>query len=409
MAPFIPQGLVNPELILFFALVLGIGFGYILEQAGFSSSRKLAGLFYGYDFVVLRVFFTAGITAMTGLVFFSYLGWIDMGLVYINPLYLWSVVVGGLIMGFGFILGGFCPGTSLVGAVIGKVDAMVFIIGMFIGIFVFGHFYDAFEPLYTGSFLGHPFIYDTLGMSKGFFALLLALAAIFAFAITQMIEDRINKVPPALIARRPSYFIPAMLLTGSLVVFLFLPAERSSSISEKGPQKLLEEWQSGSHLVDAEKVAYDIMNGNKDIIYIDLREPLQYQRFTIPGAVNIPPGEILSRRWRSFFRNDPRKKVFFSDGTSVPARVWTAASRQGFENIYIVDGGLNGLFEMLFVGQTDQEPHGENGYMNSFSERFILEARQYFMEGGAVRKEETRSLPVKTIIEVTAPDVAGGC
>ena len=57
MAPFIPQGYINPELTLFFALMLGIGFGYILEQAGFSSARKLAGVFYGYDFVVLRVFF----------------------------------------------------------------------------------------------------------------------------------------------------------------------------------------------------------------------------------------------------------------------------------------------------------------------------------------------------------------
>jgi hypothetical protein len=54
MGPLIPQGFINPDLNLFFAFVIGLGFGSVLEQAGFSSSRKLAGLFYGYDFIVLR-------------------------------------------------------------------------------------------------------------------------------------------------------------------------------------------------------------------------------------------------------------------------------------------------------------------------------------------------------------------
>lgn len=409
MAPFIPQGLINPELTLFFALVLGLGFGYILEQAGFSSSRKLAGLFYGYDFVVLRVFFTAGVTAMTGLIFFSYLGWVDMNLVYVNPTFLWSAIVGGLIMGGGFIMGGFCPGTSLVGAVIGKVDAMVFIVGMFLGIFIFGHFYNAFEPLYTGSFLGNPFIYETLGMSKGWFALLLTLMALLAFAVTQLIEDKVNKTQPSDMTKRPSYVTPAFLLAVSLLLFLFLPGERSSSYRETNPRALLQEWQSGSHLADPQKVAYDIIHGNDQVLYIDLRSQEQYHRFSLPGAVNISPEEVLGPQWRRFFRSDPRQKVLYGDGTSLPARTWTALRRQGHQNVFVLDGGLNGMFDMLFVEREDQQPHGDNGYMNAFSERFIREARQFFLEGGAVKAAESRPVPVRTLIEITAPDIAGGC
>jgi rhodanese-related sulfurtransferase/uncharacterized membrane protein YedE/YeeE len=409
MAPFIPQGIINPELTLFFALLLGLGFGYILEQAGFSSSRKLAGLFYGYDFVVLRVFFTAGVTAMTGLLFFSYLGWVDMSLVYINPTFLWSAIVGGLIMGFGFILGGFCPGTSLVGAVIGKVDAMVFIAGMFIGIFLFGHFYHSFEPIYTGSFLGHPFIYETLGMSRAWFAMLLAMMALFAFAVTQLIEDKVNRTQPSQMTKRPSYVVPAFLLACSLVVFLFLPAERSSAYSETGPGALLQEWQSENHLVDPAKAVYDIIHGNDQAIFIDLRAPEQYQRFTLPGAVNIHPGEILNPSWRRFFRNDPRQKILIGDGTSLAALTWTALRRRGYEKVYMLDGGLNGMFDMLFTEREDQRPHGENGYMNAFSERFIREARQFFLEGGAIRAQEAKPVPARTLIEITAPDIAGGC
>ena len=66
------------------ALVIGIFFGLILESAGFSSSRKLAGVFYGYDFVVLRVFFMAALTAAVGLAFFDYFNLIDLSKIYVK-------------------------------------------------------------------------------------------------------------------------------------------------------------------------------------------------------------------------------------------------------------------------------------------------------------------------------------
>lgn len=407
MGPFIPQGIINPELTLFFALVLGLGFGYVLEQAGFSSSRKLAGLFYGYDFVVLRVFFTAGITAMTGLVFFSYLGWVDMNLVYVNPTFLWSAIVGGLIMGFGFIMGGFCPGTSLVGAIIGKIDAMVFIGGMVIGMFIFGHFYETFEPLYNGSFLGNIFVYDSLGLSKQWFALLLALMALMAFFVTQIIEDKVNKIDAALIALRPSYKIPSALLAGSLLLYLFLPTEKASSIREVSPEKLHSQWLTKPPLVSAEKLAFDIMKENNQVVYIDLRSQEQYQRFTLPGSINIAPNDLLSRQYRSFFKHDPRQKVFFSDGSSLASSAWITAARAGYNHIFILDGGLNGLFAFLF----EQEPTDEtnNNYLYEFSTRFAKEARQFFLEGGASKTGPANPVPVKTMIEVQLPVTGGGC
>ena len=66
---------------LMIALIIGMGFGFALEQAGFSSSRKLAGMFYGYDATVLKVFFTAAIVAMIGARILSSLGLLDMEMV----------------------------------------------------------------------------------------------------------------------------------------------------------------------------------------------------------------------------------------------------------------------------------------------------------------------------------------
>ena len=115
MGPLVPE-IIGNDLNFIVALFIGIAFGAILEQAGFSTSKKLVGLFYGYDFTVLRVFFTAGLVAMIGVMALEHYGLLDISLVYVNPTFIWSAVIGGLIMGLGFVVGGFCPGTSVCAA-----------------------------------------------------------------------------------------------------------------------------------------------------------------------------------------------------------------------------------------------------------------------------------------------------
>lgn len=174
------------------ALVVGVAFGFILESAGFSSSRKLAGVFYGYDFVVLQVFFTAAITAAIGLLFFEYFGWIDLSDIWVNRYYTDSAILGGAIMGVGFVLGGFCPGTSACASAIGKIDAMLYLGGFIIGVILF----DAFYPLYSGFYKagnqGPIKIYESLGMNREIFLLLFVLFAIVSFVATAYIQKRIS-------------------------------------------------------------------------------------------------------------------------------------------------------------------------------------------------------------------------
>lgn len=194
MGPLIPQEIIDPAWNNVFAILLGIAFGFILESSGFSSSRKLAGVFYGYDFTVLRVFMTAVVTAMVGLMYFNYLGWIDYNLVYINPLYLKAALTGGAIMGVGFILGGYCPGTSICAVGIGKIDAMVFTGGMFIGVLIFSEAFPWLEEFYTSDGQGPIKIYDTLGISPGLFILVLVVVSLVAFFIGSQIRMKVKKV-----------------------------------------------------------------------------------------------------------------------------------------------------------------------------------------------------------------------
>jgi len=190
MGPLIINDIISANTNLLLAFLIGIGFGFVLESSGFSSSRKLAGMFYGYDTVVLKVFFTAAITAMLGLLFMSLFGWVDLDLVYINPTYLPSAIGGGVIMGAGFIFGGFCPGTSFCAAAIGKIDAMVFVGGLFIGIFIFAEGYPLWEDFYKAGFKGIPKLSESLGLSDGILALGVIIAAAVMFYVGEWSEKK---------------------------------------------------------------------------------------------------------------------------------------------------------------------------------------------------------------------------
>lgn len=107
MAPFYKYGFFGEATSFLIAFLIGIGFGFWLERAGFGYSRKLALQFYFRDMTVLKVMFTAIITGMIGLLFLSLFGVINLELIYINPTYLWPQILGGLILGFGFIIGGY--------------------------------------------------------------------------------------------------------------------------------------------------------------------------------------------------------------------------------------------------------------------------------------------------------------
>jgi hypothetical protein len=193
MGPLIPNGFIPGDWNFVIALLLGIAFGFILEASGFSSSRNIVGVFYGYNFVVLRVFFTAVIVAMVGLIYFDYFGWLDLSQIFILPTYLAPMIAGGVIMGLGFILGGFCPGTSFTAIAIGKMDGLVFTIGLYLGIFAFSLGYPLYSDFYNSGDMGNVTLMDVTGISSQWFAFGFVVIALSAFWVTMLIEKRVRK------------------------------------------------------------------------------------------------------------------------------------------------------------------------------------------------------------------------
>ena len=190
----ISSGLVSPAWDNLFAVILGMGFGFALESSGFSSSRKIIGTFFGYDFVVVKVFFTAAIVASLGLLYFNYLGLVDFSTLYIQPTFLTSAIVGGIIMGIGFAMGGFCPGTSLCATAVGRIDGLVFFGGMFIGVFLFSESFPLFENMYYSGSEGAKMVNTVFGISPELFTFFLVLAAIAMFIGAGWVQKQVKKV-----------------------------------------------------------------------------------------------------------------------------------------------------------------------------------------------------------------------
>lgn len=162
------------------AFALGIGFGLSLEQAGFGGARKLTAVFYFYDMSVVKVMFTAIVTAMTGLWLFSALGLLSLSDIYIEPTNLAAQIIGGLLFGAGFIFGGYCPGTSIVAIATGRKDGMMFALGMLVGVYAYAELTPGLDAWYRANSQGEMTLPSLTGIGMG--AWMIVFIAFLGFA-----------------------------------------------------------------------------------------------------------------------------------------------------------------------------------------------------------------------------------
>src|SRR6185503_17492767 len=148
-APFFEFGLFGERTGLVMAVLIGVAFGWFLERAGMGSARKLAGQFYLTDLTVFKVMFSAILTAMLGAFWLGRLGVLDLSRVYVPETFVLPQLVGGLVFGVGFVIGGLCPGTSCVAAATGRGDGFMLLSGMFAGVLVTGLAFSKLEHFYA--------------------------------------------------------------------------------------------------------------------------------------------------------------------------------------------------------------------------------------------------------------------
>lgn len=174
------------------AILSGFAFGFVLERAGFGSSKKLAAQFYLKDMTVLKVMFTAIVTAMLGLTVLRAVGVLNWNDLYVNPTNLGPQAIGGLIFGVGFVVGGYCPGTCVVAATTGKLDGMAFLVGIAGGILAYSGVYPAIKGFATSGGGERRFLYDWLHLPYGVAAVAVTVMALGMFAGAEYLERKLG-------------------------------------------------------------------------------------------------------------------------------------------------------------------------------------------------------------------------
>lgn len=183
------QGLLDQPIGLLLALLTGLGFGFWLERAGFGSSRKLTAIFYLRDFAVLKVMFSAMVTAAIGLQVLAATGHVDLARLYVPESILWPQLVGGLLFGVGFVSGGWCPGTAAVGLASGKLDALVFLVGAGLGSLAFAALQPQLGDFLQAGTCAIGSLPQQLGASGTTGVVVLTAVALGAFVMATKVEQ----------------------------------------------------------------------------------------------------------------------------------------------------------------------------------------------------------------------------
>ncbi len=164
--PFFTTGMFDNSVNLFLAVFIGIAFGIIFVRAGFSTSAHIAPVFYFRNIMVAQVMVSAIVTTATLIFIGVLLGYIDYSKIYIPTTYLWPYFIGGLLFGIGMVMSGWCPGTAISGVATGKIDAIIFLLGVMAGMYFYFDIYEYIKDFVNSSNVGRYTIAKALGFQE---------------------------------------------------------------------------------------------------------------------------------------------------------------------------------------------------------------------------------------------------
>jgi rhodanese-related sulfurtransferase len=341
--------------------LVGAGFGSVLEMGGFGDSRKLAAQFYFRDMTVLKVMFTGIIVACLLIFLTSSIGLLDFSKIFVNQTYLWPGIVGGLIMGVGFIVGGYCPGTSIVSAASLKLDGITFFIGTIIGVGIFGESVTSITTFWNSSFTERLLVSDWLGWSVGATVVAVVLLALAMFYAAEKSEEYFKlKSPADKISWLPTnkLYIGA----GTLILLIALliwavgqptPEKKWASLHAKY-QPQLDSREVFIHPLEYVKSWND---SSIKLVTLDFRSSTEFENFHLSSAKLATLNDLENKDFIYQLMQLPPQGlvVIVAENDDVASKAWKWLKVQGIGNLYILDGGIqnwNQLFKGLVL------PHG---------------------------------------------------
>jgi Sulphur transport len=373
--------------------LVGVGFGFALERAGFGSARILTAQFYFTNMRVLKVMFSAVATAAVGMALLSGAGLLDLSAITVPETFLGPQLVGGLIFGVGFLVSGYCPGTGVVAMASGHFDALVTLVGMLGGSLIFGFGYDPLERFYKSGAMGVTTLYGALGLPPAVVAAGVVAMAIGAFLGAEKVEVIFCKrtgdpVPAGNTKTRNMVFAGLGATVAAALVLAILPKPTPLAVAKPferiGPSTL----------------AAQLVGGPEALWLVDTRGDAVPAAGRIAGALALPAGakgdEFLAQL-------APERKLIFYAQKDVAALPGGAKRFGG--RVAVLAGGYDAFQASVL---TKPAPPAEATTVLLAEYRLKTALFQRFT--GVQRAPEPVKIDIKTSAGAgAAPKKGGGC
>jgi len=173
--------------------------------------------------------------------------------------------------------------------------------------------------------------------------------------------------------------------------------------------QLLEEVSTRTQFISPETLADMIVKKDPLLQLIDVRSQDEFEKFSLPGAINIPVADLLSEKYLEIINQDVKMNVFYSNSTLTANEAWMLTRQLGYSNNYVLEGGLNYWFDTIL---NPQKPASTSADEEFAKYDFRMGASQALGGGAAIAKPAAGNAPVAKPAIKALPKkkkAAGGC
>jgi rhodanese-related sulfurtransferase len=202
------------------------------------------------------------------------------------------------------------------------------------------------------------------------------------------------------------YILLAALMIVLGIIMAFLPTKKYAV--QISPENLLLELTDDTRFVSTDQVALHLIEADPQVQLIDVRSPEEYEKFSLPGAINIPMDSLLNPNFEAYVDQIGMKNIIYSNGTLYSSQAWMLYRRKAYSNIYVMKGGLNRWVETILRPKVP-DPTAPQEEFDLYDTR--VAASQYFGGGSALPESPSSKkspLPVGKRKSKKGPQ-QGGC
>jgi sulfur-carrier protein adenylyltransferase/sulfurtransferase len=173
--------------------------------------------------------------------------------------------------------------------------------------------------------------------------------------------------------------------------------------------QLLGEANTRTQYIAPETVADMIIKKDPSFQLIDVRSQDEFEKFSLPGAINIPLADLLSDKFSDVLNQEVKMNILYSNGTITANEAWMVTRQLGYKNNFVLEGGLNYWFESIL---NPQKPASTSPDEEFAKYDFRLSAGKALGGGMSVQTNQNETVATAKPAIQAAPKkkkAAGGC